>query len=180
MIPPIERCTIEDPAHQSYMGSPRYIRRTTPWGPLCQAEASVTYGVAKELGRILKSLTGRTILHVNNTKELADKIKNTRLEEEEYITSYVVSSLFTSIPVTSSIDIIRNNLVQDTELPNRTTMSSNSIIELLGFCLFNTYFLFQGQFFEQTKGAAMGWPVSPIIANLYMEAFEHRAIPHNC
>ena len=44
------------------------------------------------------------------------------------------------------------------------------------FCLVNTYFLFDGQFFEQTKGAAMGSPVSPIVANIYMEAFEDRAI----
>ena len=29
--------------------------------------------------------------------------------------------------------------------------------------------------FEQTKGAAMGSPVSPFVANIYMEAFEHRA-----
>ena len=45
----------------------------------------------------------------------------------------------------------------------------------------NTYFIFQGMFYEQTEGAAMGSPISPIIANLYMEAFEKQAIstaPH--
>ena len=55
-------------------------------------------------------------------------------------------------------------------------MPSNNIIELLGFCLHNTYFLFQGQFYEQTKGPAMGLPVRPIVANLYMKEFEHRAM----
>ena len=44
------------------------------------------------------------------------------------------------------------------------------------FCLCNTYFLFQGQFYEQTKEAAMGSSVSPIVATLYMESFEHKAI----
>ena len=29
---------------------------------------------------------------------------------------------------------------------------------------------------EQTKGAVMGSPVNPIVANIYMEAFEDRAI----
>ena len=51
-----------------------------------------------------------------------------------------------------------------------------NIIELLGFCLNNTHFLFQDQFYEQTKEAAMRSPVSPIVANIYMEAFEDRAI----
>ena len=55
-------------------------------------------------------------------------------------------------------------------------MSSNNILELLEFCLCNTYFLCQGQFYEQTMGAAMGSPVSPVVANLYMEYFEHKAL----
>ena len=62
------------------------------------------------------------------------------------------------------------------ELPERTTMSASHILEPLEFCLCNTYFLFQGQFYEQTKGEALGSPVSPIVANLYMETFENRAI----
>ena len=47
---------------------------------------------------------------------------------------------------------------------------------LLEFCLRNTHFVSQGRFYEQTEGAAMGSPLSPIIANLYMEAFEEKAI----
>ena len=70
--------------------------------------------------------------------------------------SYDVSALFASIPVTSAIEIIRNKLEQDTELQKRTTMSANNILGLLEFCLCHTYFLFQGQFYEQTKGMAMG------------------------
>ena len=136
----------------------------------------MTYGVAKELVRILKPLTGNTIHHVNNSKEFADDIKKTRLEEGECVTSYDVSSLLTTIPVTSAIEIIRNKLQQNTELPKRTTMSAINILELLEFCLCNTYFLFQGQFYEHTKGAAMGSPMNPIVANLYMESFEDRSI----
>ena len=55
-------------------------------------------------------------------------------------------------------------------------MTADNIIELLGFCLNNTYFLFQEVFYEQTKGAAMGSPLGPIVADIYMEAFENRAI----
>ena len=55
-------------------------------------------------------------------------------------------------------------------------MTTHNIIELLDFCLNNTYFTFQGVFYQQTKGAAMGSPVSPIVANIFMEAFESRAL----
>ena len=55
-------------------------------------------------------------------------------------------------------------------------MSVHQITQLLEFCLNNTYFLFQGQYYEQRKGSAMGSPVSPIAENLYMEDFDTVAL----
>ena len=60
-------------------------------------------------------------------------------------------------------------------------MSIQQIIKLLEFCLKNTYFLFQGTYYEQVYGAAMGSPISPLIANMFMEEFEIKALstaPH--
>ena len=50
------------------------------------------------------------------------------------------------------------------------------IILLLGFCLHNTYFSFQGQFYEHVEGVAMGPPVYAIVTNLYMEYFKQKAL----
>ena len=61
-------------------------------------------------------------------------------------------------------------------LCNRTVLSVQNIIELLGFFLHNTSFSFQNKFYEQVEGVAMGLPVSPIVANLYMEHFEREAL----
>ena len=44
-------------------------------------------------------------------------------------------------------------------------------LNFMGFCLHNTYFSFQNKFYEQVEGVSMGSPVSPKIANLYMEHF---------
>ena len=52
-------------------------------------------------------------------------------------------------------------------------MSVGNIFLLLEFCLKNTCFSFQGQFYEQVEGVAMG---SHIVANLYMEYFEQKAL----
>ena len=60
-------------------------------------------------------------------------------------------------------------------------MEVSDIILLLELCLKNTYFSFQDQFYEQVEGAAMGSPVSPIVANLHMEYLEQKALstaPH--
>ena len=48
-------------------------------------------------------------------------------------------------------------------------MSIQQITTLLDFCLTSAYFLFQGKYYEQVEGAAMGSPISPFIANLFME-----------
>ena len=60
-------------------------------------------------------------------------------------------------------------------------MSSKQITSLLEFCLNSTYFTFQGKFYEQVDGTAMGSPISPIVANLFMEDLETKALatsPH--
>ena len=55
-------------------------------------------------------------------------------------------------------------------------MQVEQVINLLKFCLKTTCFQFQGRFFEQLQGAATGSPISPIMANLYMEDFDIKAI----
>ena len=119
---------------------PQTHKKDIPLRPIVSSIGSVTYGV--ELAGILKPPVGITIYNVDNSKAFVGKIKNTKLEKGECITSYDVTSLFTAVPVSSAIDIIKNRLELDTELPYRTIMSDNNTIELLGFCPNNTYFLF--------------------------------------
>ena len=67
------------------------------------------------------------------------------------------------------------SLEQDQELQQRTCLSIENILSLLEFCINSTYFSFQGKFYEQLEGVAMGSPLSPIVANLYIESFEVEA-----
>ena len=99
-----------------------------------------------------------------------------RLEPDESLVSYDVTALFTSVPIEDSISIIHRKLSGDITLPERTTLSVDQITSLLRVCLTTTYFLYNGSYYIQTHGAAMGSPVSPIVANLYMEDFEERAL----
>ena len=51
---------------------------------------------------------------------------------------------------------VKNLLKKDPTLKDRTVMGVDDIILLLEFCLKNAYLSFQGQFFEQVEGVAMG------------------------
>ena len=95
--------------------------------------------------------------------------------------SYDAKALFTFVPIQPALNTFQKLLEEDKELHQRTTMSVKIIITLLEFCLKSTYFTFKHRYFEQQEGAAMGSPMSPIVANLYMEGFEIKAIvssPH--
>ena len=83
-----------------------------------------------------------------------------------------MSALFTSVPVDPALKVIKDLLEKDPTLKERTVLPMEDITLLLEFCLKNTYFSFQGQFYEQVAGVAMGSPVSPIVANLYKKYFE--------
>jgi hypothetical protein len=49
-------------------------------------------------------------------------------------------------------------------------------VDLIRHVLSTTYFLFNGSFYEQKDGVAMGSPLAPVVANFYMEHFEQQAI----
>ena len=159
-----------------FYGLPKIHKPGTPLRPMVSSCGSATYGVAKELAKILKPLVGKSPHHITSTQDLVEQAKQIKLEPGECLSSYDVSALFTSVPVDPTLNIIKDLLDQDTTLKERTVMEVRDIILLLEFCLKNTYFSFQGQFYEQVEGAAMGSPVIPIVANLYMEYLEQKSL----
>ena len=134
--------------------------------------------MAKELAKILKPLVGKSPHYITSTQDFVEQAKQIIVEPGECLSSYDVSALFTSVPIDPALTIIKDLLEKDTTLKERTVMEVSDIILLLEFCLKNTYFYFsfQDQFYEQVEGAAMGSPVSPIVANLYMEYLEQKAL----
>ena len=92
------------------------------------------------------------------------------------LVSYDVSALFTSIPINEAMPIVRSKLVSDPTLPDRCSLDVSQLSTLLEMCLSSTYFTFQNELYKQKQGAAMGSSISPIVANLYMEHFESRAL----
>ena len=159
-----------------FYGLPKVHKKDVPLRPIVASRGSITYATARLVADILAPIVGNTEHHLKNSAELVERLSTYRVYPEEELVSFDVTALFTSVPVGESIDIIRHRLEQDDSLAERTPLSVKSVCELLTFCLTTTYFTFEGQFFQQTEGAAMGSPVSPIVANLFMEDFEEKAL----
>ena len=103
-------------------------------------------------------------------------IKEVSIEEDDLMVSFDVRSLFTNVPIDEAIVVIREMLNKDDTLEDRTSSSVDTITELLSLSLKSTYFCYDGEFYNQKEGAAMGSPVSAVVANLYMIFLETLAL----
>ncbi|XP_046385940.1 uncharacterized protein LOC124155816 [Ischnura elegans] len=74
-----------------------------------------------------------------------------------------VVSLFTRVPIIDTLALLGRILDRKT-------------VELFHHVLTSSYFLYNGDFYEQTDGVAMGSPLSTVIANFFMEDFEEHAL----
>ena len=155
---------------------PKIHKPDTPLRPIVVSCGSITYNIAKHVAWLLRPLVGKTDHHIKNSLDLVQKLSLFKLEEDESLISFDVKSLFTNVPVEESVDIMKNRLEKDSTLSNRTNLSAAQVACLLHLCLTTTYFTYNGNFYTQVEGAAMGSPVSPIVANLFMEHFEERAL----
>ena len=73
--------------------------------------------------------------------------------------------------------MIRRKLELDQEgTPHKNINENRAGHQPAGVLFENHLFPVPGQVFEQLLGAAMGSPINPIVANLYMEDFEIKAI----
>ena len=124
----------------------------------------------------LAPLVGKSKRHIQNSGDFVDKVKNLEMPPGQKLIAYDVSALFTSIPLPDAIKAVRIELDKDPKLQDCTHLSRERILGLLRFCLNTTYFTYSGMIYKQKHGAAMGSPVSPIIANIYVEGFEEIAL----
>ena len=124
-------CTPQGQVPPNSMGCLRCIKQESSLDPQFQAGVQSPRR-QQELAKILKPLVGKSPHHVHNTSDFVKHIKGIRLHQDECIMSYGVKALFTSVPIVPAIKIIKDQLVQDRGIQQRTTMPVNSIICLLG------------------------------------------------
>ena len=117
-----------------------------------------------------------------------DYLQSIELQDNKELFSFDVSALFTSIPVNQALDVINELIRQhqtDMEFKAKVRkpwyevadhLDREDVMLLLKMVLNNCVFSFQGKFYKQLHGAAMGSPCSPVVANIFIEYFKKRAL----
>ena len=83
----------------------------------------------------------------------------------KFTVSYDVCNLFTNIPLKEMIKLAVNLIF---EKRPQIRIKRIQLTKLFEFVTSGTHFLFNGNYYSQMNGVAMGSPLGPVLANLFM------------
>ena len=90
--------------------------------------------------------------------------------------SFDECSLFTNVPLDETIQICLTKLYSP---PDPPTLPRTVLKDLLEFATKKSHFIFDGQYYDQIYGVAMGSPLGPVLANIFVCHFEESWLTNN-
>ena len=145
-----------------------------PLRPTISNIGTATYHLSKYLAQLLSPLR-ESEYTIKNTKHFVEKTKTEHIPNDHLLVSFDVKSLFTNVPLDETIKIILNRIYEENEIS--TDITKSEMKELLNLCTKSVHFAFEGNIYVQNDGVAMGSPLGPILANIFMVELERSVIP---
>ena len=159
-------------------GIPKVHKPNCPLRPIISNVGTVTRSLAGWLAGLLSPFLGKiSPSHLRNSLDFKDKLKEfarTHSTNVGRLVSLDVTSLFTNVPTQPVIDFISRKIDQGIiQIP----IGKTEFLSLIKLCVDNNYFCFNDQYYRQKFGISMGSPLSPVLANIFMEYFETELLP---
>ena len=152
---------------------PKIHKKNIPGRPICSSVTHPTVNISKFVDAHIKEYVPKTKSYIRDTQDFISKIKQLgKIPEGAFLVTLDVSSLYTNIPNQEGICAVADQHRKD---PTKMGIS-NYILDLLKLVLHNMYFEFNGDYYLQTGGTAMGTSLAPNYANLFMDKFETTAL----
>ena len=169
-----DNTTISDTTYQSLYSSgssysilyglPKVHKQNVPLRPILAAYNAPSYPIAKFLVPILSHLTINQYTLTNSASFIPDILNQ---NSKSVMVSFDVESLFTNVPLIETISLIIDKL-----FPSETTVFHNfnksDCRKFLELAFLDAYFIFNNRIYKQTDGMAMGSPLGPTFANIFM------------
>ena len=154
---------------------PKIHKPNTPGRPIISGCGGLTEKLSQFADHLPKPLLDKIPSYVKDTTDFLQRLfgQNNILPNDYILATIDVRSLYTNIPndegIQACIDMLDNH--PDTNTPNNEHLHST-----LSFILKNNYFTFNSEFFLQIHGTAMGSPMAPTYANIFMCVLEELLI----
>ena len=152
---------------------PKIHKIGVPGRPIVSAINSPTENISEYVDFFLKPLNMKPPSYVRDTKDLLMRLQTLPDLPPDFILCTVdVSSLYTSIPHSDGITACEEALETRVDKDPHTSI----LLKLIHFVLTNNYFEFNGEFFHQTHGTAMGTKMAPNYACIFMGKLEQELL----
>ena len=131
--------------------------------PIISQIGSTTYDIAKYLLTFIEPYT-KNDYTVKDTFHFVSMLDT--MDHRLVMASLDVDSLFTNIPLNETIEIVTEKVYKNQTIVKG--ISKNDFKELLQLSTKGTVFTFNGAYYRQKDGVAMGSPLGPALANAFL------------
>jgi hypothetical protein len=161
-------------AHLYYL--PKAHKAGTPLRPIISSLKHPTTKISKFLDDLLRPLfeTMAKESTIQSGFELVKQVNQwsmRHLNKGTLLCTMDVADLYTMIPQVEGVLTLRK-MLDRLNLKQVNGLKIETIIRLSRFVMKNNYFSYDGQFYHQIRGGAMGSPLTLTIANCYMFFYE--------
>ncbi|NJL51450.1 MAG: hypothetical protein HC930_03140 [Hydrococcus sp. SU_1_0] len=134
-------------------GLPKVHKMNTPLRPILSTLGTANYSLSKFLVSLLTPISNNSF----SIKDSFDFVKEicSIPNNQYFMASFDIVSLFTNIPVDETIDIVLTKCFNN-DVTNFCGFDKKSFRALLENCTKNNVFLFDKQLYSQKDGAPMG------------------------
>src|ERR1700761_3988663 len=151
-------------------GLPKTHKSGVPLRPILSALTCHNYKLAKFLVPLLSPLAVSEYT-VTDAFSFANEIQQRVDHDKHFMISLAIESLFTNVPVRETIDIILSKFN-----PNDSCIyhgfNRKDFQTLLELAVDDSFFSFNNKLYRQTDGVAMGSPLGPLFANIFLSHYE--------
>ena len=167
----LEKLKCINPTLPYFYDLPKTHKDRIPLRPIVSNKSSFMYKISKWLANLLSPFLGTfSPSHIKHSEDFICKFNNSNIPTNNIkLLSLDVESLFTKVPIDDVLTFLTNKLES---YEDHFPVGLGKTIELIKLCVTNNVFSFNGCYYKQKFGCSMGNPLSPLLANLYMEYFE--------
>ena len=135
-----------------------------------------TCKVCKILTDILNPLAEKGESYIRNSYDLKKTLGEMKIDEKDIQASFDVVALYPSIPIEKALSCVREKLMLDESLADRTEWKVDDIMKLLSICLETHFKTIDGRIYSQIDGTPIGKSISGPLADIFMIYFEEEYI----
>ena len=150
-------------------GLAKVHKENTPLRPVVSMVGTAQYNLAQYLNDIIRPIIPDQYM-LSSTADFVQKLKSYVFPANFSIVSFDVVSLFTNVPLNEIIEIASDYVYSDVSA-NKPGYEKTHFKKLLKFAT-SGEFLYKDKLFRQVDGVAMGSPLGPTLANLFLAHFE--------